>query len=155
MKRIAVIFALMSVPAAALAGDRVWTSGHDAGITEANVVNRRGVTLRVACPDAALNKPPSLSLDVPDLEGGENKRVATLINVDGRSVTVDFHRRVLDQNQVVYTWDAAGQQRTVFDDVVFSLTHGRSASVTINSERIRETFPLSGARAALEACSGD
>lgn len=155
MKRIALILALMLAPATALAADGVWTSGYGQGISEANVVNRDGVTLRVACPDAALERAPSVSLDVPGLEGGENRRVVTLINIGGRTVTLDFRRRVLDQNQVVYTWDATGQQRRIFDDLVFNLSRGRSVTVGINSERIRETFPLSGARAALEACSAD
>jgi len=147
---------LLLAPAAALAGDGVWTSGYGQGINEANVVNARGVTLRVACPDAALNWAPSVSIDVPNLQGGENATVTALVTISGRSAAIDFRRRVLDQNQVVYTWDGAGRQRRVFDELVFNMVHsGRRVSVVMSTERFRETFPLQGARAALEACAAD
>lgn len=156
MKRIALSVALLLTPAAALAGDGVWTSGYGQGITEANVVNARGVTLRVACPDAALNRAPSVSIDVPNLQGGENKTVTAQVTIGGRAAAIDFQRRVLDQNQVVYSWSAPGRQRHVFDELLFNMTHGgRSVSVVISPERLRETFPLQGARAALEACMAD
>jgi hypothetical protein len=156
MKRIVLGAALMLIPAMALAGDGVWTGGYGQGISEANVSNARGVTLRVACPDAALNRPNSVSIDVPNLRGGENKMVLTQITIGGRSAAIDFRRRVLDQNQVVYTWDAAGRQQHVFEELLFNLTHGgRTATVVMSTERFRESFPLQGARAALEACAAD
>ena len=156
MKRIALSVALLLTPAAALAGDGVWTSGYGQGISEANVVNARGVTLRVACPDAALNRAPSVSIDVPNLQGGETKTVLAQMTVGGRSAAIDFRRQVLDQNQVVYSWDVTARQRRTFDDLLFSLTHGgRTVNVVILSERLRETFPLQGVRAALEACAAD
>jgi hypothetical protein len=156
MKRILLSAVLMLIPAAALAGDGVWTGGYGQGISEANVANARGVTLRVACPDAALNRAPSVSIDVPNLQGGETKTVTALVTIGGRSAAIDFRRRMLDQNQVVYSWDAAGRQRHVFEELLFNLTHGgRTVTVVMSTERFRETFPLQGARAALETCTAD
>ncbi|KQS56404.1 hypothetical protein ASG17_10460 [Brevundimonas sp. Leaf363] len=147
---------MLLAPVAALAGDGVWTSGYGQGITEANVANARGVTLRVACTDAALNRAPSVSIDVPNLQGGDSKTVTAQVTIGGRAAAIDFQRRVRDQNQVVYSWDATGRQRHVFDELLFNMTHGgRTASIVLASERVRETFPLQGARTALQACMPD
>ena len=153
MKHLAVAIALICAPGAALAGDRVWSSHQQQGISTAHVVNAEGVTLRVDCPEAGQDRVPTISIASPGLEGGENKTVLTLITVGGRSASLDFRRRVLEQNEVVYTWDATAQ-RPMFDQLLFALTRGgRTASVVMRTERFRQDFPLQGARAALEACA--
>lgn len=141
-------------PTAVLAQDGRWTSGYGQGITEATVTNGRGTTFYVACPDAALNQAPSVTLEPRGMTGGENAAdVAVTLTIDGRATTWPLNRRVLDQNQVLFTADAtSAAQKTALRTLMRGLSNGRSLTVGIAADGVSETFTLAGSAKALREC---
>lgn len=142
-------------PAAALAAEGRWTSGYGQGVTEATVTNGRGTTFYIACPDAALNRAPSVTLEPRGMTGGESvATVGVILTIDGASTSWPLGRRVLDQNQVLFTADASSaEQKTALRTLMRNLGRGSSLTVAIPGDGIRETFTLSGSAEALGECA--
>ena len=149
-----VALACAAVPLTATAGDGRWTSGYGQGQTEATVTNARGTTFYVTCPDAALGRAPTVTLEPRGVTGGQDTaNVGVLIMVDNRSTHWPLNRRVLDQGQVIFTADAVTPtQKTQLRALMQRMRAGRSVTVAIPSAGLRETFPLTGSAAALGAC---
>ncbi|MGV3577340.1 hypothetical protein [Brevundimonas sp.] len=149
----AVLIGLLA-PATVLAADGRWTSGYGQGVTEATVTNGRGTTFYIACPDAALNQAPSVTLEPRGMTGGENATgVGVTLSIDGASVDWPLNRRVLDQNQVLFTADATtAAQKTALRALMRSLGNGRSVTVSIPGDGVSETFTLAGSAEALREC---
>ena len=141
-------------PLAAKAGVGRWTSGYGQGINEATVENTAGTTFYVSCPDAGLNQPPSLTLEPKALRGGANiASVGALVTIGGQNTAVTFQRKVLDQNQVIFTWDATTMPaKRALGALIGRMERGRSVTVSLPSQSIRETFTLVGSREALAGC---
>jgi hypothetical protein len=140
---------------AALADEGRWSSGYGQGITEATVTNGRGTTFYIACPDAALNRAPSVTLEPRGMTGGEDAaNVGVILTIDGQSTAWPLNRRVLDQNQVLFTADAATPaQKTALRALMRGLGQGSSLTVAIPGDGVRETFTLAGSSAALGECA--
>lgn len=154
MKSIAAALVCVLAPMAALAGDGRWTSGYGQGVTEAAVTNGRGTTFYIACPDAALNQAPSVTLEPRGMTGGENAaNVGVTLTIDGQSTSWPLNRRVLDQNQVLFTADATtAGQKTALRTLMRGLSNGRSVTVAIPGDGVREIFTLAGSAEALGEC---
>lgn len=155
MKSLAVTALICALaPTAVLAQDGRWTSGYGQGITEATVTNGRGTSFYVACPDAALNQAPSVTLEPRGMTGGENGTdVAVTLTIDGRATTWPLNRRVLDQNQVLFTADAtSAAQKTALRTLMRGLSNGGSLTVSIPGDGVSETFTLAGSAEALREC---
>ena len=150
----AVLIGLLA-PATVLAADGRWTSGYGQGVTEATVTNGRGTTFYISCPDSALNQAPSVSLEPRGMTGGENAdNVGVILTIDGRNTAWPLNRRVLDQNQVLFTADAtSASQKTALRTLMRGLSNGRSVTVAIPGDGVRETFTLAGSAEALRQCA--
>ncbi|MFC5343840.1 hypothetical protein ACETK8_11435 [Brevundimonas staleyi] len=151
----AVALICLIAPATVLAADGRWTSGYGQGVTEATVTNGRGTTFYIACPDTALNRAPSVTLEPRGMTGGADAaNVGVILTIDGRSTNWPLNRRVLDQNQVLFTADAStAAQKTALRALMRGLGQGRSLTVAIPGDGIRETFTLAGSFAALGECA--
>lgn len=144
-------------PAAAHAAEGRWTSGYNMGQTSANVGNGRATLIATCVDDGVRTATSGLILEVPGLRGGENRRAGGTISIDGRDMVVQFERRVLDQGQVSLSWHAPASDRVLTDAWAVMLNRlraGRSVTVRLPSQNIRETFTLTGARDALRDCPG-
>lgn len=142
-------------PVAALADEGRWSSGYGQGVTEATVTNGRGTTFYIACPDAALNRAPSVTLEPRGMTGGEDAaNVGVVLTIDGASTNWPLNRRVLDQNQVLFTADAASaDQKAALRTLMRGLGQGSSLTVAIPGDGVRETFTLTGSAGALAECA--
>ena len=151
----AVAVSALALPAAAQ-NDARWTSGYGQGIHEASVRNASGAQFSVSCPDGSPTARPGLLLTLPELEGGETiDAVDAAVTVDGAEHPWRLDRKVQDQNQVVFAWEAAGPQTAgQLSDLITRLRNGNSMTVSVPGDRVEETFALAGSSAALEVCAG-
>lgn len=152
----AILATSASVVSSASAAEGRWTSGYNMGQTSANVGNGRATLIATCVDDGVQTATSGLMLEVPGLRGGENRRVGGTVSVDGRDMVVQFERRVLDQGQVSLSWHAPARDRVLTHAWTVMLNRfraGRSVTVRLPSQNIRETFTLTGAREALSQCS--
>lgn len=149
------VSAALAAAGAAHAAPGRWTGGFGQGIIEANVENAGVAAFRVNCPAGAEGAVPGMTLEVMGLTGGSNQSASALIAVDGRNTNWTFQRRVLDQNQVIFDFDArtVAEKRSL-QSLVAQLRRGRSVTVSIPSQQQRHTFTLAGSGAALADCAG-
>lgn len=151
----AAIVAALATPALAQPQDR-WGSGYGQGIHEASVRNGAGAQFSVSCPEGSPTARPGFLLSVDGLSGGETREgVGALFMIDSRSYSWRVDRRVLDQNQVVFSWDAVGPEtERELSDLVARLRRGNNVTIAIPTDDVRETFTLAGSSVALSACAG-
>lgn len=157
MRVILPVVALSTLALAAVAQpDDRWDSGYGQGIHEASVRNASGAQFSINCPEGSPTARPGLLMTLPDISGGETiDAVEATIAIDGVSHDWRLDRKVLDQNQVSFSWDSAGPQtERQLADLVARLGGGNSVTISIPGDQVEETFTLTGSRAALEACAG-
>lgn len=151
---IATVVLVLAFPCTAVADVGRWTSGYGQGINEATIENALGVKLYISCPDAVLNRSPSVTLEIPDLRGGvSDDTIGTLVMVDNRSTSLTFERKVLDQKQVIFDWraDTPAEKREL-GRLIGQLERGIMVTVAMPSQSLREAFTLAGSREALRGC---
>lgn len=146
---------LLAAPGLAEAQSR-WTHGYGQGIHEASIRNAGGASFSVSCPDGSPTARPGLLITFEELTGGQDvEAVPASLVVDGRTINWRLDRRVLDQNQVVFDWDAAGPETEAqLAALVRSLRNGRRLTVSIPTQNVSEVFSLAGSSAALQSCAG-
>lgn len=151
----AALAALLATPALAQTEAR-WGSGYGQGIHEANVRNESGAQFSVSCPEGSPTARPGFLLTIDGLRGGESAEdVGAMFMIDSRSYSWRVNRKVLDQNQVVFSWDAVGPEaERELSDLVARLRRGHNVTIAVPTDEIREAFTLAGSSAALSACAG-
>lgn len=155
MKTFLLIGVALMIASPTVAQER-WGSGYGQGIFESNVRNAQGGQFSVSCPGGAEDAKPGLLLVIDGMRGGETVPAVPFgITIDGRTQDWRVERRVLDQNQVIYSWkaeDAAAELR--LQGLVRSLRAGRSLTITAPDDQVSQTFTLVGSGAALADCAG-
>ena len=155
VKTFLLIGAALMVATPAVAQER-WGSGFGQGIFESDIRNAEGGQFSISCPGGAEEAKPGLLLVIDGMRGGETfSAVPFGIAIDGRTQDWRVERRVLDQNQVIYSWkaeDAAAERR--LQGLVRSLRAGRSLTITTPDDQVSQTFTLAGSGAALADCAG-
>lgn len=149
--------AAAALATAAAAAEGRWTSGYGQGLTSATVGNGRA-TFIVTCVDGSPTAVSGFMLETLNLRAdGMDRSVRTQIVVDGRVSAFQFQKRRLaaTADGASLSWDAASPgARRDMAAVIARMRRGSSMTVSMPSERIRETFTLLGAGRELRGCPG-
>lgn len=134
---------------------RAWTSGFGQGVIEANVRNNNGAQLSVACPVGSEIVKPGFNLEVARKgPATQTESLEAVIEIDGEPNVWSFYRRLTGPGDpVAYGADAINfRAEAEHKAIVAAMRRGRSVTIYIPPERVRETFTLAGSGAALDEC---